>query len=155
MKVTRAEIEKTLTLLEQTPLRISATLMNAQKDVYFKPNPKAWSAHEILMHMRSCADTWGETIREMLEHNRPTLAEIHPNARLKQGHYKEEEFVMSLRVFIDGRERLLAVLKELRFEDWSRGAIIGGREHTVFSQARRIALHEDEHCGQIENLLGE
>jgi hypothetical protein len=31
--------------------------------------------------------------------------------------------------------------------------MIGGRIHTVFTQARRIAKHEAQHCGQIEELL--
>ena len=37
--------------------------------------------------------------------------------------------------------------------DWSRGAMIKDRRHTVFSQARRMALHEVTHCEQIEGLV--
>jgi len=45
------------------------------------------------------------------------------------------------------------VLKRLSVEDWSRAAIIKGREHTVFTQVRRMAMHENVHCEQIESLL--
>ncbi len=154
MNITRDEIEKVLRILEETSQRISSALMTTQKDVYSKPNQKSWSAHEVLMHLRACADVWSDTMREMLAHDKPTLAEIHPAVQLKNGNYKEQEFVTSLRIFIEGRESFLKWLKELRFEDWARGGTIGGRGHTVFSQARRMALHEEEHCRQIEELLG-
>jgi len=154
MKVTRNEIENVLALLERPPQRITSALMNTQKDVYFKPNQKEWSAHETLMHLRVCADVWGDTIHAMLTQDKPVIAEIHPNVQLKNGNYREQEFVTSFRVFADQREKLLQTLKNIHFEDWSRSAMIGGRQHTVFSQARRMALHEDEHCAQIEELLG-
>lgn len=154
MKITRDEIEKIMQMLEETPQSISSVLMTTQKDVYFKPNQKDWSAHEVLMHLRACTDVWSETIHEMLSKDKPVLAEIHPAVQLKNGNYKEQEFVASLRIFIDQREKLLQKLKDLRFEDWSRGGMIGGRGHTVFSQTRRMALHEQEHCRQIEELLG-
>ena len=51
------------------------------------------------------------------------------------------------------RKNLLNVLNNLSFEDWSCAAIIKHREHTVFSETRRMALHEDVHCQQIEELL--
>jgi hypothetical protein len=36
--------------------------------------------------------------------------------------------------------------------EWSRGAMIRKRRHTIFSQARRMALHEVTHNEQIEAL---
>ena len=47
----------------------------------------------------------------------------------------------------------MKILMKLSFEDWSRGAMIEGRIHTVFTQTRRIAKHETQHCEQIEELL--
>ena len=37
--------------------------------------------------------------------------------------------------------------------DSERGAVILGRRHTVFTQARRMAKHEAEHMEQIAGLL--
>ena len=45
-------------------------------------------------------------------------------------------------------------LYDLEFADWSRGAMIKDRRHTIFSQAWRMALHEVTHNEQIEALLG-
>jgi hypothetical protein len=40
----------------------------------------------------------------------------------------------------------------LDFADWSRDAEIKDRPHTVFNQARRLAMHEAAHCEQIEMM---
>ena len=51
------------------------------------------------------------------------------------------------------RENLLRVLHALPAADLERGAVILGRRHTVFTQARRMAKHEAEHMEQIAGLL--
>jgi len=35
-------------------------------------------------------------------------------------------------------------------EEWFRPAVIRGRTHTVFSQTRRMALHEADHWERID-----
>ena len=50
------------------------------------------------------------------------------------------------------RTNLMRVLRGLGPEAWERGAIIFERRHTVFSQARRMAKHEAEHCEQLDTL---
>jgi hypothetical protein len=42
------------------------------------------------------------------------------------------------------------VLRLLDEAGWAKTANIAGQTHSVFSQARRMALHEGEHCEQIE-----
>ncbi len=59
----------------------------------------------------------------------------------------------SLQVFSLQRENLLRVLKALPFVAWERSAIIFERKHTVFTQTRRMAKHEEEHVEQIASLL--
>jgi len=62
-------------------------------------------------------------------------------------------FRESFQAFVAQRKKLLEVLRSLSFEDWSLAAIIKGRKHTVFTQTRRMALHEQVHCEHIESLL--
>jgi hypothetical protein len=57
----------------------------------------------------------------------------------------ELDFDRSLDVFTLRREELLRVLRGLSEERWGKSAVIEGRTHSVFSQARRLALHELEH----------
>jgi hypothetical protein len=96
---------------------------------------------------------WGDSIDAMLAENLPTLPHIHPRKWIKETNYLELAFHESFQAFIKQRQRLLRTLEKLSFEDWSRAATIAGRNHTVFTQARRMAKHEHEHCEQIESLL--
>jgi hypothetical protein len=154
MKATPAEIAKYLNLLAETPRRIRrATQGFDEVRLQFKPDKDSWSINDILAHLRSCADVWGASIDAMLAAENPTVPYRHPRQWIKKTDYPELPFHGSLQVFVEQRQKLLKVLKPLAFEDWSRGALIKGREHTVFTQVRRMAQHENEHCGQIESLL--
>ncbi len=51
------------------------------------------------------------------------------------------------------RGELLLVLRNLPEASWSQSAVIEGRNHTVFSQVRCMALHEQERLEQIAAVL--
>lgn len=89
----------------------------------------------------------------MLVENNPTLPLLDERRWAKATRYTALEFHKSFQGFALRREELLRVLRDLPQEAWSRTAVIEGRTHSVFSQARRMAWHEAEHCVQIETLL--
>jgi hypothetical protein len=89
----------------------------------------------------------------MLAGQRPVIPYRHPRQWIRKTDYLQLPFHRSFKAFVVQRRKLLKMLKGLPFEDWSRAGIIQGREHTVFTQARRLALHEQAHCEQIESLL--
>jgi len=158
MIVAPVEIERFLEILAATPGRIdsaSAGLESAR--LHFKPEKKAWSANDILAHLRACADVWGKSMAAMLAHDHPILRYVSPRVWIKKTDYPNLEFRASLLAFTGQRNDLLKSLKALAFEDWSRGATFTattlGRQETVFRYARRMALHESVHCEQIEALL--
>jgi hypothetical protein len=154
MKATPVEIEKYLNFLEESPRRIRTLSKGIDgARLQFRLDNKTWSANDILAHLRSCADVWGDSIDRMLMEDNPTVPYRHPRQWVKKTNYPELPFRASFQAFVKQRRRLLKILKSLSFEDWSRGATIKNREHTVFTQARRMALHEQVHCGQIESLL--
>ena len=154
MNVTPAEIESVLKLLAQTPRSIrSVSSGQAPARLHFTANEQAWSANDVLAHLRSCADVWGKTIQAMLAQDNPTLPHVSPRSWIRKTDYRERVFRSSFQAFVKQRDELLNALRRLTLEDWTRAALIKGREHTVFSQARRMALHEHEHCGQIEAVL--
>jgi hypothetical protein len=154
MKITPAENEKYVKLLEETPYAIARAIKDIDAArLQVRPDQKTWSVNDILAHLRLCADVWGDSIEAMLTENTPTLPDLHPRKWIKETNYPELPFHESFQAFVKQRERLLITLKNLSFEDWSRAALIGGRKHTVFTQVRRMAKHEQEHCEQIESLL--
>jgi hypothetical protein len=158
MQATPAEIEEILERLAEAPRRIAAmtgSLDNARLHAKFGEDP--WSANDILAHLRSCADVWGKGILAMLAQDHPTLRYVSPRTWIKKMKYPEQDFLPSFQAFARQRDDLLAALRPLAFEGWSRGATFTGttrgREETVFTYARRIVHHEQPHLDQLEGLL--
>lgn len=154
MKATLPEIEKYLYLLEETPQRLLKSTKSVDETRLQQRTAKEqWSVNDILAHLRACADVWGDSIDAMLAEEHPTVPYRHPRQWIKKTDYPELPFHESLKAFTAQRKQLLKALKRLSLEDWSRAATIQGREHTVFTQVRRMAMHENVHCEQIESLL--
>jgi hypothetical protein len=154
MKATLSQIEKYLRILSETPQQIAQVAKGLEEvGLQFKADQKSWSANDILAHLRSCADLWTHSIYAMLAENEPVFSDINERKWAKVTRYAELSFADSLQVFSLQRENLLRVLKSLPFDYWERSAIIYQRKHTVFTQTRRMAKHEIEHCEQIASLL--
>ena len=85
--------EQSLSWLAETPRSIAAltadlTPLNSRT----RPNPDEWSANDVLAHLRSCADTWGNTILRMIEEDEPTIRAIAPDRWITQTNYRELDF---------------------------------------------------------------
>jgi hypothetical protein len=153
-KIKPSEIQKYLDILEQTPRHIAHCSRNVAKNrLYASSETNEWSIVEVLAHLRACDDVWVHTIFAMLLADRPNLPRFHPRDWEKLTRYDQLDFYESLRVFTLKRAECLTVLKKLSSEQWSRNGIIDGRNHSVFSQVRRLALHEAGHYDQIEQIL--
>lgn len=154
MKITPAEIGKILPILEATISRIASMAENREaKELNTPASRGKWSAVEVLAHLRACDDIWRHSIYAMLVQEHPSLPDLDERRWAKVAGYAQLDFHQSFLAFRIGREELILVLRKLPLEAWSRDAEIFGRTHTVFSQARRLALHEAEHCKQIEAIL--
>jgi hypothetical protein len=154
MEANTKEIDLILGALEETQKRIAAASKGIPLTrLHARADKKTWSLNDILAHIRSSSDVWGDSIAAMLAEEMPTLPNIHPRKWIKQTDYLELDFHESFKAYSIQRKGLLKTLTKLSFEDWSRGAMIGGRLHTVFTQARRIAKHDSDHCTQIEAML--
>ena len=154
MKATLTEIEKYLNLHEETPRRLlKSTKSIGEARLRQRTAKESWSVNDILAHLRACTDVWGDSIERMLAEENPIVPYRHPRQWIKKTDYPKLPFHESLQIFTAQRKKLLRVLKRLSFEDWSRVATIKGQTHTVFTQVRRMALHEQVHCEQVDELL--
>jgi hypothetical protein len=147
-----------LTLLAETPTRIDAlTASLTPAELNTSPNVDAWSAHQVLAHLRACADVWGDAIATIIAVDGPTLRAVSPRTWIKQTDYLQQEFRSSLDAVAAQRSHLLAVLEPLPPEGWSRaGTVLGaGRpfQWTVLFYAQRLASHERSHLGQITRIV--
>lgn len=153
--VTEAGIAHLLNLAAATSRRLTAVTMGLSEGQLSQSLTSGeWSVLEILNHLRACEEVWMHSVMAMLAHDTPNLKEIHPREWIKQHNpYTSLSFSNSLRQFVLQREALLIVLKSLSIVDWERGARIDGKVHTVYSQVRRMVLHEEQHCNDIEAVL--
>jgi hypothetical protein len=154
IQATPTEVEKHLMMLAETPERIRAYIGDAD-DVHLaaSPDAKTWSAVQVLAHLRACADLWGYTIYSMLAEKTPTFPLIDERRYAKTARYADLPFSASFDAFCLQRAELLAALRPLAIDQWERSGTQEGRSIDIFRQVRRMALHEVEHCDQIEMLL--
>ena len=151
-------IEQILDILAGDPPRIAAlTAGLAPAQLHTPPGPDAWSANDILAHLRACSDVWGGNILKMLAEENPTLVGVNPRAWIKKTDYLEQEFQPNLHAFSTQRAGLLAVLESLPAEGWSRTAKLTAwgqvYERMVLREADHLARHERSHVKQIERLV--
>jgi len=151
-------IEVVLTLLAETQPRIAALTADFDEaQLSTRPAQNAWSANDVLAHLRACADVWGGCIARILDEDKPTIRAVNPRSWIKKTDYLDLPFQPSLRAFTAQRAELLAVLQPLSAQDWSRAATVigGGRplELTVTSYAQRLARHEPQHVKQIARAV--
>ena len=150
-------IEQMLTMLSEMPARIAALTSGLAPDkLRAAPNPGEWSANEVLAHLRSCADVWGNYIATIVAEDRPTIRAVNPTTWIKRTDYREQEFCPSFDAFARQRTGLVTFLEGLAPEAWSREAIVTGagkpRVRTVHSYGEWLANHEWSHVKQIERI---
>lgn len=150
-------IEQILTMLAATPSRLAELAEGlAPAQLLASPEPGEWSARDVLAHLRACADMWGKYIVVILNEDRPTFKAVNPTTWIKKTDYREQEFEPSLQAFTAQRTDLLAVLKPLAPDAWSRTATVTGsgkpRERTVYTYAQWLANHERSHIKQVERI---
>ena len=155
---TSRTIEQILTMLAATPAHLAdRTEGLPPAQLLAPPEPGEWSARDVLAHLRACADMWGKYIVEILSEDRPTIKAVNPTTWIKQTDYREQHFMPSLQAFTAQRAELLAVLKPLAPDAWSRIATVTGagkpRERTVYTYAQWLANHERSHIKQIERIV--
>ncbi len=153
-----SEIRRTLAALSGIPNQI-ALISRGCSDVQLlrTPAPDAWSARDIVAHLRACADVWGRSIMRMIAEEHPTIRYVSPRGWIKRTNYLTQDFRESLLAFTTARTDLVATLATVDEADWSRRATFTGttlgRDATVMTYATRILEHELGHLDQLRRTL--
>jgi hypothetical protein len=153
-KLTIAEV---LDALGQRPSRIAQLTSGlGRRQLRESPRPGAWSASDLLAHLRCCSDAWGGAIATMLAEDHPTIKAVNPRLLMRSCDYARRPFATSLAAFGEQRTELLAVLEGLDGADWRRGATVVGAgaplERTVRRYATWLARHERTHDRQFAQI---
>lgn len=147
-----------LALLRATPARlgaITAGLTPAQLST--APGPGDWAANDVLAHLRSCADVWGESIETILRQEVLTIRAMNPRRWIKSTDYPDLPFDPSLASFTAQRRRLMDILETMDEASWDLSVKVTGAgkplQLSVRSYVERLALHERPHVKQVERVV--
>ena len=152
------DAEKILTLLTEQPKSIAALTADlTPAQLRQRPGANAWSATDVLAHLRACADVWGSCIETILTEDKPTIRAVNPRTWVKQTEYTQLEFEPSFKAFVQERAILIGRLQGLDPEAWQRGATVTGAgaplHRTVRFYAQWVATHERSHLKQFKQLV--
>lgn len=149
-------VDEVMALLEETVPQIARlTAGLSPEHLRATPNRDEWSVGDVLAHLRSCADVWGECMVSIAGGTR-TLRAVNPRTWIEKTDYRSLEFRRSFRAFSAQREELLSALRPLPRNTWSRTATVTGAGSAlvrdVLSYGRRMAVHERAHVKQIARI---
>lgn len=150
--------QEVLALLAATPARLAAAAEGVEAGLLrTSPAPDEWSANDVLAHLRSCADVWGECMRRILAEDEPRLRAVNPRTWIERTDYPQLAFRPSVEAFAAQRAELLALLEPLPPEAWARRATVIGAgrplQRTVHGYAQWLATHERPHVKQVERAV--
>lgn len=138
------------------PARLAALVRGRDdRTLRARPAPEAWSALEVLAHLRSSDAILAPRLYQMLVRESPPLPGFDERRWAEVAGYADLPVSLLLESYAARRAELVAMLRRLSAADWQRTGRHEERgEITMVDVARWIADHEAEHLAQLEALLG-
>ncbi len=119
-----------------------------------RPAPDAWSAVEIVCHLRDIEAFYLERIRLLLANSEPTLVLLDPDRWARERQYARNDLAEALATFRAARAETLAFLAALTPEQWERRAHHPIRGVvTVRNIVHSLAKHDQVHLAQLARAL--
>ena len=150
--------EQLVALLEQSAERLAGLGHGrADDDLLLRSGPQEWSPHEVLAHLRACADVWGDAVLHTVEEDAPTLRAVNPRTYAERTDHLTVLPHDALAAFAEQRRDLVVLLRGLPQDGWPRSATVTGagrpRQVSVHAYVQRLAVHERPHVAQAERAL--
>jgi hypothetical protein len=141
--------------LARTPDQIAAALGGRRAaDLARRPAPEAWSAAEIVCHLRDIEAVFGERVTAILAGDEPALPEAEPDRWARERQYARQDPAAALADFRRRRGESLATLVALPPPDWQRGGEHPSRGRlTIDMLVAHLAWHDDNHLDQLARAL--
>jgi hypothetical protein len=149
-------IEDRLARLERTPSDL-ARLMRGQSDAALsrRPAANAWSAKEVVCHLRDAEEHLSRWMHEILVMDAPVLLEFGTAARWAEDRqYQHQHAGAAWDTFGRRRDETLAFLRGLGPHDLARHGRHRARGRmTVEDLVSLVAWHDDNHLEQLRRAL--
>jgi hypothetical protein len=154
---TTADVDALLAKLEVIPSRYGELLGGCDETVLTaRPAEDAWSAREILAHVRAGDDLLTGRIYVILVRDTPPFIEIDERRWTDVAGYVDYPLDLLLESYVLRRRELVLMLRRIDLKDWKRTAEHAKRGRmTVFTVAKHISEHEAGHLAQLERTLQE
>ncbi|MBI2527535.1 MAG: DinB family protein [Candidatus Rokubacteria bacterium] len=119
-----------------------------------RPTATAWSAKDVVCHLRDVEEFYLGRIQLILANQEPTLVLLDPDRWAEDRQYSRNDALEALRAFRARRDETLKFLGALTVEQWERGAThpIRGRI-TIRNIVHSMARHDDVHLDQLRRAL--
>ena len=168
-------LEKRLGRLERTPDEL-AVAIHGREDAALsrRPEARAWSAKEVMCHLRDIEEQFILRFRTMLAMVDPkffTLGDmpsnpaewgigegegppLDPERWVEERQYLRNDTGLALSAFRKRRGETLVFLRRLTPEQWGRGSIHATLGRMTFSDwVALMAAHDDKHILQLQRAL--
>ena len=136
--------------MRQTPGDIAALIGTQPDDVRGRrPAEGAWSATEIVCHLRDVEEFYLDRVRFILINDEPVLIVLDPDRWATERQYHRHDMALAHAAFTARRRETLAVLDGLEPEQWERVGLhrLRGRltvRHIVHGWAKHDGVHLDQ-----------
>jgi uncharacterized damage-inducible protein DinB len=150
-----ASTDELVAILERTPAIVVALVRQAHPTIVKqRPAPGEWSIHENACHLAEVHGLFFRRLDLMLAETNPAIRSYDPGRDDPEDALLKVDLADALRRFEADRARLVARLRTLRAEDWTRTARHDEyNSYSVFTMFRHLALHDFHHAYRIEELV--
>jgi uncharacterized damage-inducible protein DinB len=126
----------------------------ADSDLSRRPDPKNWSAKEIVCHIRDVEELFMDRIKLILATDGARFAPVNPDPWVATRQYQRNNVQEALASFRGLREETLAILCGLTPEQWERGGThITRGPLKIADIVLHAARHDDNHLDQLKRAL--
>ena len=149
-------VEESLARLARTPDDLAAVIASADDTALSRrPSAHAWSAKEIVCHVRDTEEPFLAFFQAMLERDEPRYDDGGaPERWVDDRQYRRNDTAEALETFRRRRAESLAFLRHLTPAQWARRGIHAARGTLTLAQfAGLLATHDMDHVDQLRRAL--
>lgn len=141
--------------MRRTPSDVAAAISDQRENVLTRrPAEGAWSATEIVCHLRDVEEFYFERVLLILANEEPTLVVLDPDRWADERQYQRQDIMRAHAALSTRRQETLDLLDALPPEQWERA---GAHPLRGRLSIRRIvhgwAKHDDGHLDQLMRAL--
>jgi hypothetical protein len=120
-----------------------------------RPSEKEWSAAEVVAHLRDVDEVYGARIVRIVGEDNPLFEDFDQEAAIEARRGQTEPLAAMFESFARGRAELVARLRGLDDEQWTRiGTHPIRGPGTILDYVRTLYHHDQAHAEQIREAGG-